>query len=76
MSGYSNITLIVALGILLLIYTILYDLWIGFADLAETAGADPTVISYLLILWTWYPLIQLFSLTFGYLIENQRWSPY
>ena len=50
MSGYSNITLIVALGILLLIYTILYDLWIGFADLAETAGADPTVISYLLIL--------------------------
>lgn len=76
MSGYSSLTLIVSIGVLLFLYTLLYDLWIGFADLAETAGADPTIMSWVFVIWTWYPLILLVTLTIGYLVENQRRSPY
>lgn len=45
-------------------------------DLAQTAGADPIIMSWVFVLWTWYPLILLVSLTIGYLVENQRRSPY
>ena len=75
MSGYSSIVLILGLGTLLFIYTILYDMYQGWAYVALAAGADSTVLSINLILWQWYPLILLISLTIGHLVESQRRNP-
>lgn len=75
MSGYGSIVLFVGLGCLLFIYTLLYDIYQGFAYLALDVGADATVMNLNLTLWTWYPLILLICLTIGYLIESQRRTP-
>lgn len=75
MSGYGSIVLFVGLGAMLFIYSLLYDIYQGFASLAIDAGADPFVMNLNLTLWTWYPLILLVSLTIGYLVESQRRTP-
>lgn len=75
MSGYGGIAFVVSVGIMLFLYTLLYDVHQGFYLLAVDQGADPTVMGISLILWQWYPLVCLLGLSIGYLVESQRRSP-
>lgn len=71
MVAYTIIVYFVALASLMFMYTITWDLFVGFMEMALASGADTVIIGYMYTIHTWIPLALLISLTIWFLSESQ-----
>lgn len=69
----SYLTMVYVAGIfgVMLLYTVLYDLYLAFWDIAYSLSGGVTELTYLYTLYQWIPAIFLLSMTFWYLKECQ-----
>ena len=60
--AYSGITVVFAIAIVMLIYTVLYDVvTITLYDLAQSSGVPDYILKNLLLMWQWFPVPYLFT---------------
>jgi len=60
--AYSGITVTFAIAIVMLIYTVLYDVvTITLYDLAQSSGVPDYILQNLLLMWQWFPVPFLFT---------------
>ncbi len=71
MVAYPLIVYFVSLFALMFFYTLTWDLFIGFMDMALSAGGDVVIIGYMYTLHTWIPFALLISLTLWFLSQSQ-----
>ena len=71
MVAYPLIVYFVSLFALMFFYTLTWDLFMGFMEMALAAGGDVVVLVYMYTLHTWIPFALLISLTIWYLSEAQ-----
>lgn len=72
MVAYATIVYFITLFAVMFLYTITWDLYMGFMDVALDLGANATVIGYMYTVHTWTPLALLLSLTIWYLVQAQK----
>lgn len=76
MVAYPLVVYLVSLFSLMFFYTLTWDLYVGFMNMALSAGADGTIIGYLYTIHTWMPFAILISLTIWYLSQSQARGEY
>ena len=74
MVSWATMVWLVGFIIFGLVYTILYDLWIGIynAALSITGYANTDALGTLHAIWTWLPAAFFISWTFWYLVQSMR----
>lgn len=71
MVSYATVSWLISLFAVMFVYTLLWDLYQSFWDLAVEEGVSGVIMGFLYTLHDWLPIIFLFSSTFWYLSQTQ-----
>ena len=72
MVAWATMVWLVSLVVFGLVYTLLWDLYQSFWNIASAMGLDPVAANVLYAIHLWLPVAFFISSTFWYLVQSQR----
>ena len=72
MVGYATIVLFISFSVMMFIYTIFWDPYVAFWNIAAASGADSNALGVLYAIHQYLPVGFFFSMGLWYLAQAQR----